>query len=222
MCRFLIVQSKKKIKPERLLKSFALICQKSKAPDGELQKDGYGIAWKTGKSWQLKKSLAPIWEELNLFGKIPAVNLLAAHARSAGFAKDKDDLDYNQPFVDGSLCFVFNGMIRKIRLKLPLAGKIGSQKLFSLIKHQIKKNTAATALRLIREIVLKHAEKVEGMNIGLVENNKIHALCQYTDNQDYFTLRFYQNRNLTMVSSQPFGAYKWKTFKRGELKTFKL
>lgn len=139
MCRFLIIKSKKKIKPAKLLKEFALMCKKSLAPDGELQKDGYGIAWYDGKTWQLKKSLAPIWEEQDLFGEIPETNLLAAHARGAGFDEDRGDIDFNEPFIYGDLCFIFNGMIRGVRLNRKLEGKIGSQKLFSLIKSQSKK-----------------------------------------------------------------------------------
>lgn len=220
MCRFLIVKSKKEIKPEGLLKSFALACQKSVAPDGELQKDGYGIAWRDGESWQLKKSLIPIWEEQDLFKHLPKTNLFVAHARSAGFAKDKDNLDYNQPLLDGYLCFVFNGMIRNISLKLPLEGKIGSQKLFSLIKQQIKKHKIDLALEEVREFVLKKAEKVEGMNIGLVKNGRIYVLCQYTNNKKYFTLHFYQNKELTIVSSESFGSYGWKTMGKGELLIF--
>lgn len=220
MCRFLIVKSKKKIKPEDLLKPFALACQKSKAPDGEMQKDGYGIAWQDGESWQLKKSLIPIWEEQNLFKQIPKTNLFVAHARSAGFAKDKDNLDYNQPFLDGYLCFVFNGMIRKISFSLPLEGKIGSQKLFSLIKLQNKKHKIDLALEEVKKLVLKKAEKVEGMNIGLVKDGRIYVLCQYTDNKEYFTLHFYQNKGLTIVSSESFGCYDWKTMGKGELLIF--
>lgn len=220
MCRFLIVKSKKKIKPEDLLKSFALACQKSKAPDGEFQKDGYGIAWKDGKTWQLKKSLSPIWKEQDFFKKIPITNLFVAHARSAGFVKDKNNLDYNQPFIDNSLCFVFNGMIRKISIHLPLKGKIGSQKLFSLIKLHIKEHKIDPALQEVKKLVLKKAEKVEGMNVGLVEGNNIYVLSQYSNKKDYFSLNYHKDKNFTIVSSESFGFYNWKNIKKGEVKIF--
>ncbi len=219
MCRFLIVKSKKKIQPEELLKSFALACQKSIAPDGELQEDGYGIAWKNDKSWQLKKSLAPIWEEQDLFERIPETNLFVAHARSAGFVKDKGNLDYNQPFIYKNLCFVFNGMIRKISLNLPLEGEIGSQKLFSLIKSKLKKHKIGSALEEVKKLVLKKAKKVEGMNIGLIAGDNIYILCQYLNNQDYFSLYYFRNKNFTIVSSELFGLYQWKNIKKGEIKT---
>lgn len=220
MCRFLIVKSKNKINPAELLKSFALACQKSVAPDGELQKDGYGIAWHDGQTWQLKKSLAPIWEEQDSFEQIPETNLFVAHARSSGFAKDKDNLEYNQPFTDGPLCFVFNGMIRKISLSLPLEGTIGSQKLFSLLKLKTKNNHIDAALKEVNELVLEKAERVEGMNIGLVKDNKIYALCQYADNRDYFSLHYYQDSDITIISSEVFDSYSWEDMKKGELKIF--
>lgn len=222
MCRFFIIKSRKKIKPENLLKPFASACQKSIAPDGELQKDGYGIAWQDGKSWQLKKSLAPIWKEQDLFEQIPDTNLLVAHARSAGFAKDKDNLDYNQPFIDGGLCFVFNGMIRKVKISTPLMGDIGSQKLFFLIKLYTRKLSPEKVLRKIQKIILKHSEKVEGMNIGLINNNQISIICQYSDNKDYFSLHFYEDEGLILISSIPIGSYKWRIMKSGEVKSLSL
>lgn len=218
MCRFLIVKSKQKIKPEALLKSFALTCQKSVAPDGALQKDGYGIAWQDGGSWQLKKSLSPIWEELEQFGQVPETNLFVAHARSATFSKDKDNLEFNQPFIDKNLCFVFNGMIRRISFNLSLEGQIGSQKLFSLIKLLIKKHKTSSALEEVKNFVLKKAEKVEGMNIGLVDGNKIYILSQYSKNKDYFSLYYYnKNKNLTIISSESFDSFNWKIIERGSI-----
>ena len=220
MCRFLIVKSKNKLNPAELLRSFALACQKSIAPDGELQKDGYGIAWHNGKTWQLKKSLAPIWEEEDFFEQIPETNLFVAHARSAGFSKDKDDLEYNQPFIDGSLCFVFNGMIRKISLNLPLPGKIGSQKLFSLLKLKSKDSKIENTLEEVKNLILKKSEKVEAMNIGMIKDNKIYVLCQYLDNKKYFSLHYYKSKELTLISSENFGSYSWTVMKKGEIKSF--
>lgn len=221
MCRFLIVKSKKKIKPAELLKFFSFACQKSIAPDGELQKDGYGIAWQQNDgAWKLKKSLTPIWKEQDRFRNIPESYLFVAHARSAGFSKDKDNIEYNQPFISGKLCFVFNGMIRKISLHLPLKGVIGSQKLFSLIKLQIKKHTLDFTLNEVNKLILDKAEKVEGMNIGLIDNNNISILCQYLNNKKYFTLHYFENNQLTIISSEQFANYRWKNFKNGEIKKF--
>src|SRR3989344_1905586 len=220
MCRFLIVKSKNKINPKELLKSFALACQKSVAPDGELQKDGYGIAWYDSKIWQLKKSLAPIWEEQDSFERIPETNILIAHARGAGFDKDRGCIDFNEPFIEGKLCFVFNGIIRGVSIKRKLEGKIGSQKLFSLIKAEFKDKNSDDVLKFVNKIILSNSEKIEGMNIGLVKDGEISALCQYYDNKDYYSLQYYQNKNLTIVSSEAFGGFDWKQFKKGEVKTF--
>lgn len=217
MCRFLIVKSKNKINPEELLKSFALACQKSVAPDGELQKDGYGIAWHDGKSWQLKKSLSPMWEEQDLFEQIPVTNLLVVHARGSGFEKHRGYLEFNEPFIDGSLCFVFNGMIRGVKLKKKVPGKIGSQKILSLIKEE---KEIDQALKSVQKSILENSREIEGMNIGLIKKDKISVLCQYSTNEDYYTLQYYQDVDLLMVSSEVFGGYDWKHFKKGEVKTF--
>ena len=75
MCRFLLVKYKKKLKPEKLIKDFALMCEKSRAPDGDWQGDGWGIAWQEKKSWKLHKSLSPVWEDQDKFISIPQTNL---------------------------------------------------------------------------------------------------------------------------------------------------
>ena len=217
MCRFLIVKSKKKIKPENLLKSFALVCQKSIAPDGELQKDGYGVAWNNGKFWQIKKSLTPIWENLDLFGKIPETDLFVAHARSASFVKDKNDIDFNQPFIDGAVCFVFNGMIRKVNLNLLLEGEIGSQKLFSLIKLHLKNYEISLALQKAKEFILNKAQIIEGMNIGLITRENICLVSHFTKNENYYSLYYSQNPEFTIVCSQKFGSYSWKKVDENEI-----
>lgn len=220
MCRFLVIKSKNKINPIGLLNQFASICKKSIAPDGERQRDGFGIAWKEKGSWKIKKSLTPIWETQNLFHQIPETNLLVAHARGAGFEKDRGIIDYNEPFIDGDLCFVFNGMIRGVKIKRKLEGKIGSQKLFSLVKDELKNKNSSDVLKLVNETVLSNSKKIEGMNIGLIKDGKISALCQYSGNKDYYALKYYKGTDLTIISSETFGSFSWQQFKKGQIKNF--
>ena len=65
MCRFLLAKSDEKIKPERLLTSFASMCEKSRTPDKDRQGDGWGIAYKyqisksKKQKWILKKTAFP-------------------------------------------------------------------------------------------------------------------------------------------------------------------
>src|SRR3990172_821723 len=123
MCRFLLVKSKEIVKPEKLLKEFALMCQKSHAPDGDWQGDGWGIAWQEKGTWKLNKSLLPVWEDQNKFASIPPTKL----------------------FV------VFNGMIRGVQIPRVLEGQIGAQKIFSFLREEIKNNNVKNSLKILDE-----------------------------------------------------------------------
>jgi len=114
------------------------MCQRSHAPDGDWQGDGWGVAWQIDKSWKIHKSLSPIWEDLDKFSTIPQTNLFIVHARSAGFPQHKNTLEFNQPYLHNNLCFVFNGMIRGVKIQRVLGGKIGAQKVFSFLIEEMK------------------------------------------------------------------------------------
>ena len=143
MCRFLLIRSQRGIKPEGLLSDFASMCQESRTPDGGWQGDGWGIAIKyqilnsKKQKWISKKYLEPIWKDQDLFDQFPETNICAVHARSAGFPKHKGILEYNQPYIQDELCFVFNGMIRGVTLPRQLEGEIGAQKIFSFLLQEI-------------------------------------------------------------------------------------
>lgn len=220
MCRFLIIKSSDKINPQTFLKDFAQVCFISRAPDGEMQKDGFGVAWKDNGEWQTKKSLLPIWEEQHLFEEVPETNFLVAHARGAGFEKDRGSLDFNEPFIEESLCFVFNGMIRGVRLKKKVPGKIGSQKVLSLLKEEMILKSPNQALKSVQKLILENSREVEGMNVGVIDGDKISVLCQYSENEKYYTLHFYEDENLTIICSEKFGDYNWQSLEKGQIKTF--
>lgn len=219
MCRFLLFRSENKNKPEKYLTRFAAMCKKSRTPEGDKQEDGWGITWKENNSWKLRKSLLPIWEDKKVFSKIPSTDLFMVHARSAGFSNQKGNLNYNQPYLADSLSFVFNGMIRGVRLPVPLDGEIGAQKIFSLLKKETDKNTPEKALLAVLKTLTEHSQKIEGMNIGLVKDDKFYLLCEYYINKDYFTVRYFQDNIVTLVCSEPFGLYNWNSMGKGEIIT---
>lgn len=216
MCRFLLVRSINKIKPEKLLSQFGEMCEKSRAPDGDWQGDGWAIAIKNQK-WEVYKSLRPIWEDRDKFQEFGETNSFVVHARSAGFPDQKGIIEYNQPYVTDGLCYVFNGMIRRVSLSMPLEGKIGAQKIFSLLKQEIKKNSPEEALREVDRLIINNAKKVEGMNIGLVYEDKFYVLCEYENNNDYFGIRYYQDNDLTLVCSEQIGSHQWRYMKKSEI-----
>ncbi len=220
MCRFLLVRSKKRLYPGTLLQAFAGMCQKSHAPDGDWQGDGWGVAWKEGDHWQLMKSLAPIWEEEDRFSSIGQSHIFVAHARSAGFPQHKGVLAYNQPYIHNELAYVFNGMMRGVALSINVPGNIGAQKIFSLIVNAASRNRPDESLSYVRDLLRRHTKKTEGMNIGLVLGDTLYALCDYENNPDYFSLRYYADEKFTLICSEPIGAYEWRIMGKGEILTF--
>ncbi len=217
MCRFLLFRSNKQVDPKNLLEQFAQMAEKSRTPDGDRQEDGWGIAWKENRVWKEKKSLLPIWHDKDIFSEIKPTNIFVIHARSAGFSKHKGNLYYNQPYLTDSLVFVFNGMIRGVKLSTPLAGDIGAQKIFSLLKQEIQMNLPEKALHNTSQIIKENSQKIEGMNIGFVKDNKFYALCEYSTNKDYFSLRYFQDNNLTILCSEPLGSYNWQVIQKSEI-----
>lgn len=217
MCRFLLIRSVNKVKPDDYLTQFSKMCEKSRTPDGDRQTDGWGITWKENGSWKVRKSLLPIWKDIKLFSNIPSTNLFMAHARSAGFRKDKGNISYNQPYITDSLAFVFNGMVRGVRIPFKLEGEIGAQKIFSLLKKELIFSTPVKSLQTVKKFMKKHSQIIEGMNIGLVKDDRLYALCEYASNKDYFSIRYFKNDYLTIVCSEAVGLYNWQIMKKGEI-----
>ncbi len=220
MCRFLIVKSKEKINPDDFLTPLSDLSEKSVAPNGDRQWDGYGIAFRENGKWEVKKSLSPMWEEKSMFSQIPATDMLVAHARGSGFMKDTGEIEFNQPFIDGDLCYVFNGTIYKVKLTTPLEGKIGSQKIFSLLKLQMKDKDPKNALEIVDKLIIRNSQKIEGMNIGLVVGKDVYVLNQYATDEKYYSVYYFESPELTIVCSEPFGSYDWKKFEKGEVRSF--
>lgn len=204
---------------QTVLAQFADMAQKSRAPDGDRQGDGWGVAWYAG-GWQVKKSIRPIWEDRAVFSEIPDTLLFAVHARSASFPAHKNIIQYNQPYISGDLCFVFNGVIEGVTISRPLAGTIGAQKIFSLLCEEIKGNTIESALRTVDTTLVEHSRKIHGCNIGLVTPEAICALCRYGENSVYFSLNYYRDDTVNLVCSEPIGQYAWQTMQKGEIQTF--
>lgn len=203
-----------------LLSEFATMCERSPAPDGDWQGDGWGVAWQGDDGWQVKKSLSPIWQERHMFVTVPPTKMLVAHARSAGFPQHKGNIEFNQPYTEGGVCFVFNGMLRGVSIPIKLEGVIGAQKIFSFLRHEVAKKTGDEALRALAATAKAHTRHIVGMNVGLVRGDRLFALCDYTDNEEYFSVRYYQDSCLTLLCSAPLRPYVWKKMKRGEILAF--
>lgn len=186
--------------------------------NSEWQGDGWGIAWKVddGK-WKLDKSLKPIWEEIDTFEKISLSNIFVIHARGASFPKHKDNIEYNQPFINSDMCFVFNGELYGVTLKAE--GHIGSQKIFSLIKHNLDMNDPKMTLKKVQELLITNSKGILGCNMAFSIDRSLYASCYFgdQDKKDYYTVRYYSDENLSIICSEKINNYPWIDMKKGEI-----
>ncbi|MBI4066853.1 hypothetical protein HY407_00570 [Candidatus Gottesmanbacteria bacterium] len=220
MCRFLLVRSKTKINPKKILQAFTDMCEVSRDTDGDPQKDGWGVAWQEQGIWNISKSLNPIWTERERLEGIPSTKIVVAHARSASFPQYKGNVDYNGPYIHGPVCFVFNGRLYGVKIDRPLEGTIGAQKIFSLLQQEMeKKRDMEEALKSVQTILKANTRHIQGSNIGVVYDNIFYILCQYDDFPEYFRLHYYQDKELSIVCSEPILSYNWKSMTKGEVLT---
>jgi predicted glutamine amidotransferase len=147
MCRFLLARSKEKFNAVALLEKFSMMSKKSKAYDGDWQGDGCGISWFENNEWKSKTSIEPIWEIAEEFSNIPQTTHVVIHARSASFPQHKGILEYNQPYIWQNYSFVFNGLLKGVTLPYQIEGKIGAQKIWSIIKKYLPENSVKDSMQ---------------------------------------------------------------------------
>ena len=219
MCRFLIVKSQKAFNPNRFLEDFANMAEKSRTVENDKQEDGWGVAWHQEGAWKIKKYLKPIWKNRELFKEIKNTKLLVVHARSSSFESHKDNLEFNQPFIEGPLAFVFNGMVIGVAFEKKIDGKIGAQKIFNLIRESGKSDLEESLLS-IHHLMKNSSRKIKGLNIGLATGNRIAALCAYGQDKKYFTLHHHNSNDLSIIASEPVGDFDFEPMKDGQVKVF--
>lgn len=203
MCRFLLVKSQNAISPKSLLTQFAKMAKKSKAYDGDWQGDGWGISFLDSKNnWQCQKSLSPIWQDAKIFSTFPSTKTFVVHARSASFPNHKGNIIYNQPYIDGEYSFVFNGLLKGVRLP-NIPGNIGAEKIWHLLKQELKENNPKEALEKTKEHLVKNSKEIFALNIGLATPNHIYSLCYFTKYPNYYQLHSYKNQELEIICSEP-------------------
>ena len=99
MCRFALLKTTAPTRLQEVLGRFSTMAQASRAPDGDLQGDGWGVTWRQNGAWQRHASLNPVWESRSEFSRLPETDLFLVHARSASFAQGKNNVAFNQPFI---------------------------------------------------------------------------------------------------------------------------
>lgn len=209
MCRFLLLNAQTPIQPAGLFHAFADMAQHStSAGDRVWQGDGWGVSWlDSNQRWQLHKSLQPIWADRTGFATLPASRRLVVHARSASFPQHKAQIDYNQPYQYDQYAFVFNGLLRGVKLPQRVAGTIGAQKIWRLLQHYLVTQPPVEALQQLRQTLLTHSQAIKALNIGLADSNGCYAFCTFATNPTYYTLQIHRSAELQMICSEPLHGY---------------
>lgn len=208
MCRFLLAKSVTAFSPAILLEKFSDMSQKSKALDGDWQGDGWGVSTKNvDGSWKTYTSLSPIWEESNTFTSLQPTTHLVVHARSASFPSQKGILEYNQPFIQGNIAFVFNGLLKGVSFPTPIAGTIGAQKIWTIAKKHLQEMTVSEALSQTIQTLNKHTKTIQALNVGITDGTSIFAYNQYMDFPEYYSLHLHKEKTLSFIVSEPLEGY---------------
>lgn len=204
MCRFLMARSPSSVLPGVLLRDFADMAEKSRAPDGDRQADGWGAAWlDESGAWRSRTSTTPIWDDRAAFDAVPASPILLVHARSASFPGQKGLLAYNQPYISASRAFVFNGLLQGVSLPRPVAGEIGAQKIWALLLEREAVEPAESALAGVADLLGRSARRLQGFNLGLCDMKKFHAFCRFEGDGSYYQLHVHRSPDLSVVCSEP-------------------
>jgi predicted glutamine amidotransferase len=219
MCRFLLAASDTLFEARTLLHPFAELAERSTTRDGEFQGDGWGYGWRDDGQWHIRKSLAPVWTERAVFATTPSTQSFIAHARAASFDLHKDDVQFNQPFVsaDGRWVFVFNGLLRGVKLPYKVPGVIGAQKIWNLLQQLLIDAAPQEALTHLRDLLRAHAQRVQACNIGLSDGTRLHALTLFDERPTYYQLLAGRCDGVNVIASAPLDGFIMQPLPMGEV-----
>jgi len=201
MCRLLTVRSQTPFDIQHHLDNFAAVAKNSK----EYQGHGWGCAYLDETAgWKFYWNINPVWQDD--FSRFGQTTLLVAHARSA--FEDRDIVvENNMPFFDGRTVFIFNGELRGV--KIQEEGRIGAEKIFNYIRRFDRGNTRQ-ALEKAVGIIKKRTRAIRGMNIIMVNAAGIFVSSYFTEDDEYFTLRYREDRDLVICSAPYPDAKNWQ------------
>ena len=203
MCRFLLIKSENQVDPQKYLQAFSDMAEKSKAFDGDWQGDGWGVSWlDENDKWQIYRSLKPVWQDTEKFKEIPFSRIIAVHARSASFPEHKNIIQYNQPYISGQYSFVFNGLLKGVKLSSDLPGTIGAEKIWSLLQTFLKRYDPQTSLEKVKHVLIKNAREIQALNIGLSDGQSIYSLNYFTKHPHYYQLYLSSSNNVSLICSE--------------------
>ena len=211
MCRFAVIKSSDLFSCKKYLKQFSLSAKNNPAPDGDEQKDGWGMAYLRNNHWEIFKSSYPIWEDKLDTCSFYQSNIFLFHARSATFKSQKDFLYLNQPYLQQDTAFVFNGLILRVKLRLNLYGEVGARKIFSLIlKFEKKTGDIKAAIWKSFKLIEKNSQEVKAFNLALVRKGKIVGFNFFKEHPDYYQLWIGKKNGKVILASNKFiNSFDW-------------
>ena len=201
MCRLLTIKSEAPFAIAPHLSRFADIARNSK----EYQGHGWGRAYlDESAGWQFYKNIDPIWQDD--FSRFGQARLLVVHARSA--FEDRDIVvENNMPFFDGRTVFIFNGELRGVKIRAE--GRIGAEKIFNYIRRFDQGDTRQALIKAVG-IIRKRTRSIRGMNIIMVNAAGIFVSSYFTEDDEYFTLRYREDGDLVICSAPYPDAKNWQ------------
>jgi glutamine amidotransferase len=105
------------------------------------------------------------------------------------------------PFFQEPYLFLFNGELRGVRIREE--GASGAEKIFRYIR-KVQDKGMYDALRRGSEIIQKKSLYVKAMNILIADPERFYIRTFYSEQEDYFALRWKADPDLVIVSSQEY------------------
>jgi len=193
MCRLLLVCSPEDFDAGEYLRAFSNLCRAST----EYQGDGWGAMIGRNRTQHLVRHPEPIWDhDVGGFG---TTRFLLAHARSA-FQDGPVAVEYNMPFVDGRLAYVFNGELHGVRLGIE--GRTGAEKIFNLVK-RFDSGDPGEALDRTIDVIVKRTRYIRAMNLIITDGRQAWVCSHANQQPEYFTLHIRRSGPLVAVCSEP-------------------
>jgi glutamine amidotransferase len=195
MCRMLVAVGDVKMSP--LVDALIAMASGKALKHG----DGWGAAWRSGRSWKLVRSVKPCYEDEKI-GELRTVksDLTIMHARKAspGYAVA---LENTHPFKRGSWIFCHNGDVRDkldFSPKFKLKGDTDSERLFYFILSNLEKGNEVASIRNALS-VLKDCTAADFI---LSSMKKVYVAVKFSKEPDYYTMHLGERNGLIVVSSE--------------------
>lgn len=211
MCRLLTIKSGTPFAITPHLIKFGELAKNSK----EYQGHGWGCAYlDESANWKFYKNINPIWQ--NDFNQLGKTKLLVVHARSA-FENKGIVIENNMPFFDDRTVYIFNGELRGVKIREE--GRIGAEKIFNYIRRFDQGDTQEALIKAV-DIIRKRTRFIRGMNIIMVNEQGIFVSSYFTEDDDYFTMRYREDREL-VICSVPYSTEKtWQKMANDSVKVW--